>query len=468
MCETGSDPVCDNAGKFSCDSLRCDEQYLVPRKRLRLKRETESEKAQEPAIHIGPVGSGDTVIKSGEHRDGIARPKGIIAFEMEGAGVAEEIPCVVIKGVCDYADCHKNKKWQKFAAATAASALKAVLEQYMPTAESRERLMEAVPRQPHFFVPFGRNKDFVGRESTLTQLLERIPPSADKDDCQRTAIEGLGGVGKTQIALEAAFRVRDEHPDCHVFWVPAVDAATFENAYHDIGRQLGIAGINDDKADVKLLVKTALSQSADNWLLIVDNADDVELLFGTAGATPLCDCLPCSHKGSILFTTRNHEAVIRLDIPQRGIVNLAEMRRPEAVDLLQRNVAAHQLSDTQSTASLLDFLADLPLAIKQAPAYIAKTGITATQYLNYCQSGNERLIELLSKDFEEEEPKQLKLKTSRASKRRHLRPCYTGRNNEDTFPVVLLSINMLEMLQDLGGRRPSAIRAPEIQLLRHG
>ncbi|KAK3938097.1 kinesin light chain [Diplogelasinospora grovesii] len=318
---TGSDPS-------SCDTLRCDEQYLVPRKRLRLKRETESEKAQEPAIHIGP---------SGEHRDGIARPKGIIAFEMEGAGVAEEIPCVIIKG---------NKKWQNFAAATAASALKAVLEH-------RERLIEVAPRQPHFFVPFGRNKDF---------LLERIPPSADKDDCQRTAIEGLGGVGKTQIALEAAFRVRDEHPDCHIFWVPA-------NAYREIGRQLGIAGINDDKADVKLLVKTALSQSADNWLLI--------LLFGTAGATP--------HRGSILFTTRNHEA--------RGIVNLAEMSRPEAVDLLQRNVAAHQLSDTQSTASLLNFLADLPLAIKQASAYMAKTGITATH--------NERLIELLSKDFED-------------------------------------------------------------------
>ncbi|KAL2199929.1 nucleoside phosphorylase domain-containing protein [Corynascus similis CBS 632.67] len=128
MCETGSDPVCDDAGKSSCDTLRCDEQHLVPRKRLKMKQGIEGEKAQEPAVHIGPVGSGDTVIKSGEHRDQIARAKGIIAFEMEGAGVAEEIPCVVIKGVCDYADCHKNKKWQNFAAATAASVLKAVLE----------------------------------------------------------------------------------------------------------------------------------------------------------------------------------------------------------------------------------------------------------------------------------------------------------------------------------------------------
>ena len=266
---------------------------------------------------------------------------------------------------------------------------------------SESLLLVEQPAGPCFLIPFGRNKDFVRRGSTLAQLLERIPPSADKDDCQRTAIEGLGGVGKTQIALEAAFRVRDEHPDCHVFWVPAIDVATFENAYREIGRQLQIARIDDDKADVKLLVKTALSQSADNWLLIVDNADDVELLFGVARATPLCDYLPFSYRGSILFTTRNHEAIVRLDIPQRGIVNLAEMSRPEAVELLQKNVAVHQLSDTKNTTSLLNFLADLPLAIKQASAYMAKTGITITKYLNHCQSGDERLIELLSKDFED-------------------------------------------------------------------
>ncbi|RYP05469.1 hypothetical protein DL765_009833 [Monosporascus sp. GIB2] len=69
----------------------------------------------------------------------------------------------------------------------------------------------------HFMVPFGRNEDFVGRESILQQLLLRILPNANKDDRQRTAVEGLGGAGKTQVALEAAYRVRDEHPACSVF-----------------------------------------------------------------------------------------------------------------------------------------------------------------------------------------------------------------------------------------------------------
>ena len=256
-CETESDPVCADAKESSCDNLRCDEQHLVPRERLKLERDLDGGKAQEPAIHIGPVGSGDMVIKSGEHRDGIAQPHRIVAFEMEGAGVSEEIPCVVVKGVCDYADCHKNKKWQDFAAATAASALKAVLERYTTAVESPNRLLEAAPLRPQFFVPFGRNRDFVGRKSTLEQLLERIPPGADEDDCQRTVIEGPGGVGKTQIALEVAFQVRKMYPDYHIFWVPAIDATSFENAYREIGRRLDVPEINEEKTDVKVLVKTA-------------------------------------------------------------------------------------------------------------------------------------------------------------------------------------------------------------------
>jgi len=113
----------------------------------------------------------------------------------------------------------------------------------------------------------------------LAQVLERIPPSADEDDCQRTAIEGLSGIGKTQIALKAAFQVRDKHPDCSVFWVPAVDATSFENAYREIGRELKIEGIDNDKADVTALVKAALSRkNAGSWLLILENADDTQLL----------------------------------------------------------------------------------------------------------------------------------------------------------------------------------------------
>ncbi|KAJ4216002.1 hypothetical protein NW757_014678 [Fusarium falciforme] len=64
------------------------------------------------------------VVKCGEHRDKIAKQNGITAFEMESAGIwAQQVPCLIIKGVCDYADSHKNKIWQPYAAATAAATL---------------------------------------------------------------------------------------------------------------------------------------------------------------------------------------------------------------------------------------------------------------------------------------------------------------------------------------------------------
>lgn len=78
-----------------------------------------------PAVHFGLMASGDTVMKSGEDRDDIARQEDIVGFEMEGAEVWDTFPCVVIKGARDYADSHKTKAWQRYAAATAAAYMKA-------------------------------------------------------------------------------------------------------------------------------------------------------------------------------------------------------------------------------------------------------------------------------------------------------------------------------------------------------
>lgn len=72
-------------------------------------------------------------MKSGEDRDAIASREDVIAFEMEGAGVWDNFPSVVIKGVCDYADSHKTKGWQDYAAATAAACMKAFLKEWIST-----------------------------------------------------------------------------------------------------------------------------------------------------------------------------------------------------------------------------------------------------------------------------------------------------------------------------------------------
>ncbi|KAI1478702.1 TPR-like protein [Daldinia eschscholtzii] len=256
--------------------------------------------------------------------------------------------------------------------------------------------------EAHFMVPFGRNHGFVGREETLQFLLDRISPRADQDNCQRSAVEGLGGVGKSQLALEVAYRLHSKEPDLSVFWVPAVNQTTFDNAYRDIAQRLGLTGLNDDQTDIKALAKSALEKgSAGRWLFILDNADDVQLLFGGDDTKGLAEYLPFNRNGSIFVTTRTHEVSSRLDILPSDINTIEEMNNTEAFQLLQNGLSEDQLRDIKSVYKLLDLLAYLPLAIKQAASFMAKRGITATRYLDHCRTSNNALIDLLSKDFED-------------------------------------------------------------------
>ncbi|KAF3281105.1 hypothetical protein TWF970_002279 [Orbilia oligospora] len=122
-CTIASDKVCDGIRKKDCGALGCGERTMsVQRERL-------AQSNILPSIHIGKMASADTVMKSGKDRDELAREEDVIGFEMEGAGVWGRVPaCVIIKGVCDYADSHKNKKWQRYASATAAAATMAFVK----------------------------------------------------------------------------------------------------------------------------------------------------------------------------------------------------------------------------------------------------------------------------------------------------------------------------------------------------
>ncbi|KAH9231531.1 hypothetical protein K456DRAFT_1773148 [Colletotrichum gloeosporioides 23] len=355
----------------------------------------------DPMLFFGNIASGNQVMKDGQTRDKHSRDLGgILCFEMEAAGLMNNFPCLVIRGICDYADAHKNKQWQPYAAATAAALAKELLCTIPSTVSSAENVAESPPRQPHFIVTFGRNKNFVGRDQILMKLLERIPPSADKDACQRTAIVGLGGIGKTQVAIEAAYRVRDAHPDCSVFWVPAVSVAMFENYYRKIGHTLEVRGIEDDKEDVKTLVKAALEREETNeWPLIVDNADDVDLVFAKSG---LASYIPFNRKGSILLTSRNSIAAARYD--RTHALHLSQMNHEEAVKLLHSGLNESQIDQSQSTSQLLERLAHLPLAIRQASAYLRTNSyISIYQYLKYCEASDEEQIHLLSEDFDDQD-----------------------------------------------------------------
>jgi tetratricopeptide (TPR) repeat protein len=264
------------------------------------------------------------------------------------------------------------------------------------------RLARSKPRR---MLPFGRNKDFVGRQSQLNRLITILHTQDTEEDCQRVALVGLGGVGKTQIALECAFQLQTISPICSVFWIRATSTTSFENAYRDIGQYLEIPGLEDAKADVKKMVKTRLSQeSVGKWLLIVDNADDFEMFYHNDGeddqSSALSEYLPFSTLGAILFTTRDREAATQFAGP--NVVVVDEMDDTESRELLRRNVHEKKLIDDDiSMKKLLDLLTNLPLTIMQAAAYLNTNGCTIAEYLRIYQESNDNVIRLLSRDFQD-------------------------------------------------------------------
>lgn len=112
-----------------CDELKCGARGEI-HGRARL---GEDDEDPSPFVHYGVVASANRVMRAAEKRDKIAKEDSAIAFEMEGAGAWNKFPCLVIKGACDYSDGHKHKKWQNYAAATAASCFKGLLREWTPS-----------------------------------------------------------------------------------------------------------------------------------------------------------------------------------------------------------------------------------------------------------------------------------------------------------------------------------------------
>jgi nucleoside phosphorylase len=102
----------------SRDCLSCDKNQLVSRA---------SRTSNEPQIHYGLVASGNQVIKDAQTRDSIAEDIPVLCFEMEAAGLMDQLQCLVIRGICDYCDSHKHKEWQGYAALAAAAYAKVLL-----------------------------------------------------------------------------------------------------------------------------------------------------------------------------------------------------------------------------------------------------------------------------------------------------------------------------------------------------
>ncbi|KAF2677737.1 TPR-like protein [Lentithecium fluviatile CBS 122367] len=261
----------------------------------------------------------------------------------------------------------------------------------------------AQPREPFSTVPFAPDADFVDRPEILAWVRDKcLGPGA------RAALVGLGGVGKSQLAIQYAHRVRDAALPTCVFWVHASTRARFEQAYRGLADRLDLPGRLDPKADVLRLVSNWLCDETNGkWTMVVDN-DDVETFFpsrrldrhGTveSSSASLAAYLPQSRNGSILVTSRNRDAAARLAGGYHNIREVFAMDESQGLQLLRNKLPA--VSHEEGAAvDMLRTLDCMPLAITQAAAYINRRArMTIAGYLDEFRANDKQRESLLNQD----------------------------------------------------------------------
>jgi tetratricopeptide (TPR) repeat protein len=272
----------------------------------------------------------------------------------------------------------------------------------MPTAygegqESARRRLQAEVKSAgsaSSIIPFLRNEYFVGRESQLTQLEAKL--FSDKQTTTTLAIVGPGGTGKSQLALEAAHRTRQNNKNCSVFWMDASNKDSLYQSYASVAQKLSIPGWDDDQADMKQIIQHCVAEmSARRCLLIFDNAEDTTLQSSgssTTEAADLADFLPQSKLCSAIFTTTNGGTAKAL-APQ-NLIALRELTPDTTLRMLQNRLAT-PLSNTELPYAehLLRELSHLPLAVVQAAACMNASGLTVQEYRSRLDEHKEPAIE---------------------------------------------------------------------------
>ncbi|KAJ5644831.1 hypothetical protein N7507_010842 [Penicillium longicatenatum] len=260
------------------------------------------------------------------------------------------------------------------------------------SAEQRE------PRpKPITTVPLPHDPDFVSRDILFDQIHQKalIPGS-------RIALVGLGGVGKTQLAIEYCHQRRQQSTDTWILWIHASNLARCEKSLRELADRAKIPGRQDHNANIFQLVGTWLQdEEIGQWVLVLDNVDDDELLRNRTQSNdstqPPLRYLFQSSNGSIIVTSRNK--AVALDIVRHSdIIEVQPMNEGEALNLLQRKLgkSAEQSSMTQLVKAL-DYM---PLAIVQAAAYITyhMPRCSVLEYLEKVQKSDQKAARLL--DYE--------------------------------------------------------------------
>ncbi|KAI1130080.1 TPR-like protein [Nemania abortiva] len=242
-------------------------------------------------------------------------------------------------------------------------------------------------------IPLPPNEDLVHRDDVTRELEQLLPATPDY---QAAALWGLGGSGKTQIALAYAYDRYRGDPTCSVFWVNADSETSFTEGYQSIARKLGLATSLEDE-DLLRTVRERIEANP-NWVLVLDNADDLGL-FGvtqaqhTYSSGPRVNLnlfVPHGPTGTILWTSRDRQIAGSLVAAKRAI-HITQMTYEEAETLLD-TIRDKRTEENEHDAvnELLVELDNLPLAISQAAAYMRRTSASIRDYLSLIRNRKRR------------------------------------------------------------------------------
>lgn len=252
------------------------------------------------------------------------------------------------------------------------------------TSTSKEQLPN---EKTIFHIPYRQNPFFTGREQLLEQLHNNLTARKATALTQAQAINGLGGIGKTQIAIEYAYRHQKDYH--YIFWVNAATRETLIADYVDFAKVLHLPEQNEQ--DQNIIVKAVIAWLAthNDCLLILDNADDL----------PMIDpFVPTANTCHILITTRTQATnalaqsieIEKMAIPE-GTLMLLHRASILAVDVSLDSATQADKEAAEKTVLALD---GLPLALDQAGAYIEET---ACSLLAYLQAYQHRQTDLLKR-----------------------------------------------------------------------
>ncbi len=246
-----------------------------------------------------------------------------------------------------------------------------------------QRLNQEVIPKTISNVPYSRNFRFTGREDKLKQIHEALI-SENIIVPQPIAVCGLGGIGKTQTAVEYTYRYCDEYE--FIFWVKADSEDSIISGYVDIAKLLDLPVKNH--SDQNNIVSAVLNwfRTHENWLLVLDNADDTSFVK---------NYFPPYPKGNILLTSRA-QVFDALEITK--LVEMEEMSPEEAKYYMLKRTGRADINQQEAEAleKLVQELGYLPLALEKAGAYIYANN---SSFKDYLVSYSKRGLKLLGKSL---------------------------------------------------------------------